>query len=142
MRLKFWRRGGQVEVVVTKYDDVDAKARWSAWNQFVNRADKRPWNDTIPHCDSRILHAPDECTYCDRPRWQRARKRFGIANTGHQPAVGEVPCEADATRGPESGVADHRRWGGNKPTSAVGNPEWPEETGVSRAFYGDMGGRS
>ena len=49
-----------------------------------------------------------------------------------------LPCPADAARPPGSG-SDHRRWGGNKPTSAKGNPSWPAETAASRMMYGDMG---
>jgi len=52
-----------------------------------------------------------------------------------------LPCPADAARPPGSG-SDHRRWGGNKPTSAKGNPSWPAETAASRMMYGDMGGRA
>lgn len=40
----------------------------------------------FPHCDSRVLHAPGECEFCDRhPDWQELRKSWGIAFTGHQP---------------------------------------------------------
>ncbi len=51
-----------------------------------------------------------------------------------------LPCPADAARPPGS-PSDHRRWGGNKPTSATGDPSWPAETAASRALYGDRGGR-
>ena len=78
-----------------------------------------------PHCDSRILHAPSECEFCDRhPDWQQLRKRWGIAFTGHEPkdeVVGELPyqvvhkqlpCPADFNRPAES-PSDHRQWPGN-----------------------------
>lgn len=93
---------------------------------------------TIPHCDSRILHHPDECEYCaDRPELQQRRRQLKIAFTGHEPKADEIPCEADLERGPGS-QADHRRWGGNKPTSALVNPEgWPEESFSSRMLYGE-----
>ena len=93
--------------------------------------------DTIPHCDSRILHRESECDYCsDRPTWQDKRWRLGIANTGHAPEWDEIPCPADAARPPNS-ESDHRRWGGNKPTSAKGDDSWPEETFASKVMYGD-----
>lgn len=96
----------------------------------------------FPHCDQRILHAPEDgCEYCnDQPEWQALREAWGIAFTGHEPAEGQLPCPADAARPPGSG-ADHRRWGGNKPTSAAGDPSWPAETAASVMMYGDKGGR-
>lgn len=97
---------------------------------------------TYPHCDSRVLHAPDECEYCDlHPDWQRERITHGVAFTGHAPTEGQVPCPADVARPPDT-PSDHRRWGGNKPTSAKGDASWPAETGASIIFYGDQGGRS
>ena len=100
----------------------------------------------FPHCDQRILHAPGECEYCDAHHdWQALREAWGIAFTGHQPGVGryskELPCPADFNR-PQGSTADHRRWGGNKPTTARGNPAWPAESNASRMLYGDQGGRA
>lgn len=42
----------------------------------------------FPHCDQRILHAPeDRCEFCNmHPEWQALRKAWGIAFTGHTPA--------------------------------------------------------
>ena len=133
-----------------------------------------------PHCDSRVLHAPSECDYCDgHPEWQELRKAWGIAFTGHPPRAGlprcrrqmretfpgygwgvlceqprghegechpyppwdVTPCPADADR-PAGTSRDHRRWAGNKPTSATGDPSWPAESAASRALYGDKGGRA
>jgi hypothetical protein len=93
---------------------------------------------TIPHCDSRILHSPDDCEYCaERPDLQAERTRLGIAWTGYEPGPGQIPCEADLTR-PPGADNDHRRWGGNKPTNASANPqEWPEESASSQMLYGD-----
>jgi len=79
----------------------------------------------FPHCDTRILHSPGECEYCDDyPDWQNLRKLWGIAFTGHEPeeikfADGEVharelPCPADFNR-PPSSPSDHRQWPGNTP---------------------------
>lgn len=92
------------------------------------------------HCDQRVLHSPGECEYCDAyPEAQRYRSENNIAFTGHM-ALGIKPCPADAAR-PKGSPSDHRRWGGNKPTSAQGDPSWPVETFASRVMYGDMGGR-
>jgi hypothetical protein len=52
-----------------------------------------------------------------------------------------LPCPADAAR-PPGADNDHRRWGGNKPTSATGNPSWPAESAASVVMYGDKGGRA
>jgi hypothetical protein len=57
------------------------------------------------------------------------------------PAWDVLPCPADAARPPGS-PGDHRRWGGNKPTSATGDPSWPAESTASVALYGDKGGRA
>lgn len=135
---------------------------------------------TFPHCDSRVLHAPEDgCDYCNRqPEWQALRRAWGISFTGHAPRAGlprcgrpmnetmpgygpgvrceqprghedgcspvppwdAMPCPADAARPPGAG-GDHRRWAGNKPTSAAGDPSWPAETAASRVLYGDKGGR-
>ena len=97
---------------------------------------------TIPHCDQRILHHPlDNCVYCnEHPEWQEARELWGIAFTGHAPVGDQIACPADRMR-PAGSPSDHRRWGGNKPTSAEGDPSWPQETPASLMMYGDMGGR-
>ena len=96
-----------------------------------------------PHCDDRILHEPKSCTYCDQyPDRQFERIQNHIAFTGqYPPPPGWQPCPADAARPPGSD-SDHRRWGGNKPTSALGDPTWPEESFGSLVMYGDKGGRS
>ena len=57
------------------------------------------------------------------------------------PADDILPCPADFARPPGSS-ADHRRWGGNKPTGASGDPSWPRETAASVMMYGDKGGRA
>ncbi len=69
---------------------------------------------TPPHCDQSVLHAPGECSYCDRlPEWQALRRRWGIAFTGHPPAEYEVACPSDARRG----LGQAHAWGGNRPTA-------------------------
>jgi hypothetical protein len=114
-----------------------ARYRYDVWNDFVRAAR----DGTIPHCDSRILHHPDDCAYCDRPEWTKARETIGVEFTGRPTRLGFVSCEADASR-PSGATNDHRRWAGNKPTSATGDPSWPFETAASQIFYGDKGGRA
>jgi hypothetical protein len=66
----------------------------------------------FPHCDSRILHAPDECVVCDgHPDWQALRRAWGIAFTGYTPDEEhkELPCPADHARG-----NSHTQWSGNR----------------------------
>ena len=118
---------------------LTATERYRLYNEAVR--DNADEYGTIPHCDSRILHRPDDCEYCDRPDLQGARRQLGIAFTGEAPHGEQIPCEADLTR-PQGEDNDHRRWGGNKPTSAIGDPTWPTETFASHVMYGDMGGRS
>ena len=132
--------------------------------------------DQFPHCDSRVLHGPEDgCEYCNRhPDWQELRRAWGIAFTGHTPKallpecgqryerygriedcrrarghdgdhtplreLEQMPCPSDAAR-PPGAPNDHRRWGGNKPTSAAGDPSWPAESVASVMMYGDKGGR-
>lgn len=117
------------------------RQRWWAWNNWVTGRLDSGKDRTIPHCDSRILHAPEECEYCARPAWTAERRKLKLAFTGHAPVDGESPCEADAAR-PAGSSADHRRWGGNKPTTSEGDASWPEETFASRVFYGDKGERA
>jgi hypothetical protein len=65
-----------------------------------------------PHCDSRVLHAPGECQYCDQlPLWQALRVLWGICFTGYEPdlAKKELPCPATVHRPLEL----INRWGGN-----------------------------
>jgi hypothetical protein len=63
-----------------------------------------------PHCDSRILHAPGECEFCDlHPKWQELRGGWGVAFTGHAPQGDEMACPADRAR-PAGSEGDHRQW--------------------------------
>lgn len=68
-------------------------------------------DETMPHCDQRVLHAPGECRYCDgHPGWQRLREMWGIAFTGHAPEDGQVGCPSEAVRSVEA----IDRWPGNR----------------------------
>jgi len=67
-----------------------------------------------PHCDSRILHGPGECEFCDMyPSAQAIRQRDGIAFSGHKwSAAQPIPCPADvAVANGERG--DYNQWEGN-----------------------------
>lgn len=68
--------------------------------------------DTFPHCDSRVLHAPGACRYCDLPAYdvlRDLRASHGIAFTG-RPEKGLAPCPSE-TRRPLSRI---NRWPGNR----------------------------
>lgn len=78
----------------------------------------------FPHCDQRVLHAPeDNCEYCNaHPEWQALRVAWGIAFTGHsfnpdgslQVDVHNqvlMPCPAEAVRDIET----IHNWHGNIP---------------------------
>lgn len=72
----------------------------------------------FPHCDPRILHAPNECEFCDmHPDWQELRIIWSIAFTGYEPEEKELPCPADYARGD-----NHKLWHGNvaKPSTPGG----------------------
>jgi len=78
--------------------------------------------EQFPHCDQRVLHAPeDNCEFCNmHPEWQELRKAWGIAFTGHSyDSDGklfvdeynnvQMPCPAEANRGMKS----INGWSGN-----------------------------
>jgi hypothetical protein len=78
-----------------------------------------------PHRDSRVLHAPGECEYCDlHPELQEARLRGRIAFSGHPAPDNGFPCPADAAV--EAGErGDYNRWPGNTPEGYTWT--WPVE---------------
>lgn len=68
------------------------------------------WPCRAPHCDSRILHTPEECDFCrDAAPLQAERERLGVSNTGKTNR--KYPCPADQARSPK----DYHAWGGNRP---------------------------
>lgn len=70
------------------------------WDQLPSRA---------PHCDPRVLHLPEECTYCaDARELQAEREQLEISNTGHSNR--KWPCPGDRERGLKS----LNRWHGNR----------------------------
>jgi hypothetical protein len=67
--------------------------------------------EQYPHCDSRVLHAPGECEYCDEHAdWQELRQTWGINFTGHHDPA-KLICPAQRERPLDSIHA----WGGNAP---------------------------
>jgi hypothetical protein len=65
-----------------------------------------------PHCDHRILHAPNECVFCDKhPDWQEERVKNNI-NFTNEKDPNKLPCPAEAARGDAVNY-----WGGNRPTT-------------------------
>lgn len=70
----------------------------------------------FPHCDSRVLHAPGTCTFCDKhPDWQELRRVWGIAYTGNLPTESENLCPSDRVRG----IGGAHVWGGNRPSTKI-----------------------
>lgn len=73
--------------------------------------------DQFPHCDSKILHSPGTCEFCDRhPDWQELRQYQGIAfsDTPDETVVRDdlVPCPSTWHRPAE--LRD--LWHGNVPS--------------------------
>jgi hypothetical protein len=64
-----------------------------------------------PHCDSKVLHAPGECEYCDHyPEKQEERVAKKINFTGHNDPD-KSQCPAEQARPLET----INRWHGNVP---------------------------
>lgn len=63
----------------------------------------------FPHCDSRILHAPEECATCAKfEALQQERVEKGVSNTGLENR--RWTCPADLART----VEQYDAWWGNK----------------------------
>lgn len=65
----------------------------------------------------------------------------------YQPPGTEPAWERDTLpdtdmAGRQARATTNRRWGGNKPTSADGDPSWSAETAASRALYGERAPRT
>lgn len=82
---------------------------------YYRRMARREHITQFPHCDPRVLHAPeDNCEFCnEHPLWQELRRSWGIAFTGHsydkdgklfvdEYGNTQQPCPAEAARGMES----------------------------------------
>lgn len=62
-----------------------------------------------PHCDCRVLHAPDECEYCaDAKELQEERERLDVSNTGKMNRRWVCPADRDRP-------LTNQEWRGNKP---------------------------
>lgn len=81
-------------------------------------------NETYPHCDPRVLHAPGECEFCDmHAAWQQDRidnKMLFTNDPRNQALIEEflktgkldgefVPCPGMLARGDSIKI-----WGGNR----------------------------
>lgn len=65
----------------------------------------------FPHCDSRVLHAPGVCKYCDmHSDWQALRILWRINFTGESYPT-KRPCPAEMLRS----VQTIHQWHGNRP---------------------------
>lgn len=68
----------------------------------------------FPHCDSKILHAPGVCEFCDmHPEWQELREYWGINFTGEY-KLDKTPCPAELARSLDT----INKWHGNVPETA------------------------
>lgn len=67
--------------------------------------------EPAPHCDTRVLHAPKTCKYCDmHPDWQEYREVALINFTGEHDTT-KAPCPSDYFRT----LQDINNWAGNIP---------------------------
>lgn len=90
------------------------------------------------HCDSRVLHGPGHCEYCDKyPEAQQQRLRLSVAFTDEPDNWVTFPDPATDARGTESLYG----WGGNQPHGAGVSEDEIDyferiERPVSQMFYG------
>lgn len=69
--------------------------------------------ERFPHCDAAVLHAPNECKYCDMfPDQQQKRIDNKVNFTGEKDQL-KSKCPAEIAR-PEETI---NSWGGNTPRS-------------------------
>lgn len=94
-----------------------------------------------PHCDSKVLHAPGKCVFCDEyPDAQADRVINNIAFTGEDvwPEDGRVQpkaqCPAEAARP----LGDINKWGGNRPRTQSDIDEMQEEFKQLQKLMGDL----
>lgn len=74
----------------------------------------------FPHCDMRILHAPDECSSCAKFEWlQDERTRLDVSNSGKMNRRWQCPADeargAPVMRGTTTVDHGYHMWGGNIP---------------------------
>lgn len=67
------------------------------------------WDSAFPHCDSRVLHSPGTCGYCDKVKpLQDYRKMCGLPFTDDLQATDALLPGENRTR------ASAEAWGGNQ----------------------------
>lgn len=94
------------EAASLKAERIRAGGEWNASPTDAFKGLPRP-----PHCDPRVLHAPEACEYCRRAtELQEERVRLDISNTGCSNR--KYVCPADLAR-PVGQPGAHDRWGGN-----------------------------
>jgi hypothetical protein len=77
---------------------------------FQGSSKKLPEPPQFPHCDARILHAPEDgCEYCnERTEWQYLRDVWGMNFTGKR-EPGKSLCPAEIERA----LTNINAWPGN-----------------------------
>lgn len=95
-----------------------------------------------PHCDSRVLHAPGICTYCDtHPEWQELRRAWGIAYTAGAPYddFGKelLLCPSEIARP----IDVINKWPGNRPVTIMKNCIFSNNTTKEEIKQDDKGTR-
>lgn len=89
------------------------------------------------HCDSRILHQPGFCEYCDKyPEAQQRRIDLDVNFTGGRNEA-LLPCPAEQARN----IRDMYAWAGNHPKGKNVPEEYKDvliamESPASRMMYG------
>lgn len=110
-----WLGLGPLDLTPPLFDDDKPRPDAPPWHR-----DELDWegycvpiNQTPPHCDRLVLHAPGECDFCDHyPSFQRRRILDGVRFTGHSDTGGDtVSCPSEVYR-PSNVI---HLWGGNRP---------------------------
>lgn len=84
----------------------------------------------MPHCDSRVLHAPGVCVFCDRrPDLQKHRRQMGMAFTDDpSPHPGAIQDIATQYRPIET----INKWFGNRPVKPRKKCSYCSGSGLDR----------
>jgi hypothetical protein len=89
------------------------------------------------HCDSKVLHQPGFCEYCDKyPEAQQKRIELGVNFTGGRDEA-LLQCPAEQARN----IEDMYAWGGNQPKGENMPEAYKQvllamESEASRMMYG------
>lgn len=76
-------------------------------NRFLDEYDEE---FMFPHCDSRILHSPGACVYCDKYPNRQQDRIDSNTNFSNESDPNKLPCPSTYLRSAE--VRD--RWSGNR----------------------------